>query len=177
MRIISGKYGGRTIPSVNLQVRPTTDFAKEGLFNVLNNIISFDNLSCLDLFAGTGNIGYELVSRGASELTFVEMNEQNILFIKKNMQKLEIKYAKIIRNDVFRFLGFCKEKYDFIFADPPFEMERIELIPKIIFEKNLLNKNGVFVLEHSAKHSFTHRENFADCRKYGKVHFSIFRLL
>ena len=175
MRIIHGSLQGRKIIAPkNLPVRPTTDFAKEGLFNFLDNTINFENLKVLDLFSGTGNITYEFASRGAGEITNVDTNYHCVTFIRETIEKFGLKNIKVIKNDVFRFLGFCRESYDLIFADPPYDLIRIELIPRIVFEKNILNKGGLLVVEHSEQTDLSGSSHFIEKRTYGKVNFSIF---
>lgn len=176
MRIISGTHKSRSIKAPkNLPVRPTTDFAKESLFNILNNNFDFTSLKVLDLFSGTGNISYEFASRGFAEITAVESNYNCYSFIKKTAAELDFKNMKVVKNDVFSFLKNCMEKYDLIFADPPYEMEGIEKIPALIFENNLLNDNGWLIIEHSAQTKYTDQQRLLQKRNYGKVNFSIFK--
>ena len=138
MRIIGGKYKGKSIVAPRgLPVRPTTDFAKESLFNILNNSIDFEEIKLLELFAGTGNIGYEFASRGCSHITSVDLNFNCIQFIKRTNKELEL-HNKVIRSDVFRYINSNKEKYNFIFADPPYDLDRIMDIPQLIFSKGIL---------------------------------------
>jgi 16S rRNA (guanine966-N2)-methyltransferase len=175
MRIISGKLRGRNInPPKNLPVRPTTDFAKEGLFNYLNNRIDFEGLKMLDLFSGTGNISLEFASRGVENIISVDMNNKCSSFLKKVSAELKIDNIHVVNQDVFRYLGFCKEKFDLIFADPPYDLNNAELLPKIIFERDLLNKDGLFILEHPKERNFQEYPNFEEQRHYGKVNFSFF---
>jgi len=175
MRIISGKYKGRRIsaPS-NITARPTTDFAKEGLFNLLNNRIDFEDIEVLDLFAGTGGIGIEFVSRNAKSVISIEENERHCAFIRKVCAELKIDNLSLLKTDVFKFINSCHTQFDMIFADPPYELEKIQEIPNIIFSKKLLKEDGLFVLEHSAKNSFEQHPNFVDHRYYGSVNFSFF---
>ena len=176
MRIIGGKFKGiRFEPPKEITARPTTDFAKEGLFNVLNNHIDFENIDVLDLFAGTGSIGYEFVSRGAKHVTAIEMSITQIEFIKNTCNNLKMNNLHIYRSEVFKFLEKCNEKYDVIFADPPYQMANIEQLPNIIYKKNLLSENGILIIEHGKSHSFKEHKNFFDERKYGNVHFSFFK--
>jgi len=177
MRIISGKYKGlRFEPPKDITARPTTDFAKESLFNVLGKYTDFEDISVLDLFAGTGSISYEFISRGAKYVDAVEMSSTQIEFVKKTINKLNISNLHIYKSEVFRYLEKCSEKYDFIFADPPYQMKNIEEIPNLIFKHNLLNINGIFILEHSKNLNFAQHPNLIDERKYGNVHFSLFEL-
>ncbi len=175
MRIISGKYRGRKINPKNiLTVRPTTDMAKESLFNILNNNFDFEELSILDLFAGTGSISFEFLSRGCSNVTSVDINArciENIIFAAK---KLETRDIHPVKANVFNYLNSVKRTFDIIFADPPYEMEGVETIPELIFSRELLNKNGWLIIEHSEKHNFSGYPNFFQHRKYGKVNFTIF---
>ena len=156
MRIISGKYRGRQIHTpTNLPVRPTTDFAKESLFNILNNLVDFEEISVLDLFAGTGNLSYEFFSRGAVSITAVEMDKKCVAFIERTIQLLNAESFTVIRTDVFHYLKRPYESFDIIFADPPYEMENIEEIPELIFQSQILKKDGWFILEHSKRHDFS----------------------
>ncbi len=175
MRIIAGKYQRRIIhPPSNLPVRPTTDLAKEALFNVLNNHFDFEGLRVIDLFAGTGSISYEFASRGAAEVIAVENHYKCVDFIQQTIQLLKSENLKVVRADVFRFLSYCRPGFDIIFADPPYDMEGIEKIPQVIYERDLLAAGGWLVLEHPAGKQFETFPNFLQERKYGRVHFSIF---
>ena len=177
MRIISGKYKGRRIsaPS-NITARPTTDFAKEGLFNLLNNRMDFEGIDVLDLFAGTGGISIEFVSRDCKSVISIEQNDRHCAFIRKVCGELKIDNLSLLKADVFRFINTCHTQFDMIFADPPYELNKIEEIPDLIFGHNLLKADGLFVLEHSAKTKFTNHPNFADHRNYGNVNFSFFEV-
>jgi 16S rRNA (guanine(966)-N(2))-methyltransferase RsmD len=176
MRIISGDLGGRRInpPAKMPYTRPTTDIAKEGLFNILQNNLDFEELKTLDLFGGTGNISYELASRGVNELTIVEKDTQMFSFIKKTSESLGLKNFKVVKSDVFRFIEQCREKFDFIFAGPPYALQNIDDLPRLIFEKELLNENGWFILEHTPKNDFGSFPFFKSARNYGTTIFSIF---
>lgn len=176
MRIIGGEYGGRKLnpPSKMPYTRPTTDIAKEGLFNILQHKIDFDGIKTLDLFGGTGNISYELASRGASDLTIVEKDTSMFEFIKKTSRDLGIENFKPVKMDVFKFIQQCNDKFDFIFAGPPYALAAIDDIPKLIFEKKLLNKDGWFVLEHTPRNSYQSFPFFRSERNYGTTIFSIF---
>ena len=176
MRIISGKYRGRRLqPPVNLPVRPTTDFAKEGLFNVLNNLVDYDSLKVLDLFTGTGSIAFEFLSRGVAEATAVDSNNRCIEFIKKTAEGFGVNNLKVIKSNSFVFLKHMVSEYDLIFADPPYDLERIEAIPDLVFDSGLLAKEGLLILEHSASYKFEKNLFFDQHRQYGSVNFSFFR--
>lgn len=175
MRIISGRYKRRVIsPPKNLPVRPTTDMAKESLFNILDNYIDFKNSSVLDLFAGTGNISYEFVSRGCKAVTAVDKDFGCTKFINKIAQQLEMKELTVIRLDAFRFLATSKRKYDIIFADPPYQLSNIEDISKQVFEHELLNTEGWLIVEHPGEIDLSGSLHFYEHRKYGRVNFSFF---
>lgn len=175
MRIISGKYKGRRIsaPS-NITARPTTDFAKEGLFNLLNNRIDFEGISVLDLFAGTGSISFEFVSRDCSNVISVEMNDRQCTFIRKVCAELKVDNLSLMKTDVFRFIDSCHLQFDMIFADPPYELNKLQEIPDLIFKNHLLKSDGLFVLEHSSKNDFSEHPNFSEHRHYGNVNFTFF---
>lgn len=175
MRIVSGKFKGRTIIAPgNLLARPTTDFAKEGLFNILNNNFDFESLKALDLFAGTGNISYELLSRGCTDIICVEGHAGSCKFIRETAEKLSPGAVKVVTSDVFRFLTHCHETYDLIFADPPYEMKEVDKVPQLVFDLKLLKPEGWLVLEHSDRVNFKTHPAFVEQRHYGKVNFSIF---
>jgi len=176
MRIISGKYGGRRIsPPANMpHTRPTTDIAKEGLFNILQNRMSFDDIRTLDLFGGTGSISYELASRGAADLTIVEKDNAMHAFIKKNIDMLGVENAKVLKMEVFNFLNNASGEYDFIFAGPPYALGTIDEIPRIIVSKKLIAPGGFFVLEHTPRNNYEQFEGFSFVRNYGTTLFSFF---
>ena len=176
MRIVSGYLRGRKFhPTLNLPVRPTTDIAKESLFNILNNHLDFENIKALDLFAGTGNISLELISRGCISVTSIDSNFKCTDFIKKTAEAFKIENIQIIKTNVFNFLKFINTPFDFIFADPPYDMQGIPSIPDIIFEKNLLTTDGFLVIEHSREINFENHPHFYEHRLYGKVNFSFFK--
>jgi 16S rRNA (guanine(966)-N(2))-methyltransferase RsmD len=178
MRIISGTHKGRRInPPKNITARPTTDFAKEGLFNILNNYIDFERLKVLDLFCGTGNITFEFASRGGIDITCVDDNYQCCDFVKKAVADFKMAQVKVIKSDVFSFLKRTASRYQLIFADPPYEMEleKFELISELVFDKNLLLPEGFLIIEHSAKTDFSKHPSFIEHRKYGNVNFSFFK--
>ncbi len=176
MRIVSGKYKGRHIsPPKNFRARPTTDFAKENIFNILNNNFDFSELSVLDLFSGTGSISYEFASRECNSVISVESNFKHHIFIKKTIEELGLKQnVKAIKSDAFRYVKSCREKFDIVFADPPYELKEIESIPGYIFEHTILNENGWLIVEHGDKTNFSKHPGFRETRKYGGVNFSIF---
>ncbi len=176
MRIISGKYGGRKIqpPSKMPYTRPTTDIAREGLFNILQSRISFDGIKALDLFGGTGCISYELASRGGGDLTIVEKDNTMHAFIKKNIEMLGIENAKVLKMEVFSFLTACKEQYNFIFAGPPYALGTIDELPKLIVQNNLIAPGGFFVLEHTPRNNYDQFKGFSFVRNYGTTLFSFF---
>lgn len=154
--------------------RPTTDVAKEGLFNILENNLEIEGMKTLDLFGGTGSISYELASRGATELTIVEKESQMYEFIKKTIGTLGLQNITAVKMDVFKFIQQCKEKYDFIFAGPPYALERIDKIPELIFDSQLLFPRGWFVLEHTPRYDFKKLPFYKTERNYGTTVFSIF---
>lgn len=162
------------MPPAGYKARPTTDFAKEGLFNILNNEYEFDGLTVLDLFGGTGAISYEFASRGASRVYCVEMLPFHASFIKNEAAKLGLDNINVVRHNVFDFLDICKVKFDLIFADPPYAIEGLEEIPDKVFSHDILNDCGYFILEHSDSHSFVSHPFFVKEKKYGNVHFSFF---
>lgn len=176
MRIISGKWGGRKIipPAKMPHTRPTTDIAKEGLFNILQNRIDLEDIKTLDLFGGTGSISYELASRGASHLTIVEKDNQMSSFIQKNIQTLGIEQANVFKIDVFQFLENCHEQFDFIFAGPPYALGTIDELPKIIVQRNLIANGGYFVLEHTPRNDYKNFPGYVFQRNYGTTIFSFF---
>ncbi|MBE0639340.1 MAG: 16S rRNA (guanine(966)-N(2))-methyltransferase RsmD [Bacteroidales bacterium] len=176
MRIIGGHHKGRRIsPPVNLPVRPTTDLAKESLFNILNNLIDFENLRVLDLFAGTGNISFEFASRQAALVTAIDLNFKCVEFIKKTAMQLDLTSIRAFRADVFKLLGKSPtEPYDLIFSDAPYEMNEIKHLPDLIFEKKWLNKDGLLIIEHPRGIDFADHPQFSQNRHYGKVNFTFF---
>jgi len=176
MRIITGIYKGRRfdIPHT-FKARPTTDFAKENIFNVLNSYIDFEGATALDLFAGTGSISLELLSRGCQQVVSIEKDRDHHAFIRQCVQKLGADNSVVIRGDVFRYIKSCSQQFDFIFADPPYQLAELAQIPDLIFEKDLLKEEGIFVLEHGAQNDFSNHPHFVEHRKYGSVNFSIFQ--
>lgn len=175
MRIISGKYKGRhfDIPR-SFKARPTTDFAKENLFNILNNTVDFEETKALDLFSGTGSISLELLSRGCQEVTSVEMDSLHFSFLKKSQATLNDNNWKIVRDDVFRFIRRCTAQYDLIFADPPYALKELSEIPDMILNGNMLKEGGLFVFEHGKDYDFSQHPRFVRHIAYGSVNFSFF---
>lgn len=176
MRIISGIYKGKQlIAPKNLPVRPTTDFAKEGLFNILNNKIDFENLQVLDLFAGTGNITFEFASRGAGKVHCIDKHTPCISYIKETAKALKLNIITTERADVFKYLEKSFAQFDLIFADPPYELENLPQIHQLVFSNNWLKADGLLIIEHGQKTDLTEREGYLETRKYGNVNFSFFQ--
>lgn len=177
MRIIRGKYGRRRfdIPT-NISARPTTDFARENIFNVLENLIDFEGKTALDLFAGTGAITFELLSRGCAEVAAVEKAATQYNFIRKVAQQLNVSNLRLIKGDVFRFLDSGAAPFDFIFADPPYDMPDFAAVPGKILGSKLLKPGTLVVVEHSRNHDFSQLPGFFEHRVYGSVNFSLFRV-
>ena len=176
MRIISGIHGGRRInpPSKMPYTRPTTDIAKEGLFNVIQNNLAIESLVVLDLFGGTGCISYELASRGAIDITIVEKDNHMYDFIKKTSLELDFTNFTVIKSDVFKFIDTTPKQFDFIFAGPPYALATIDELPKKIIEKKLLKPGGWFVLEHTPRNDYKKFPQYKTERNYGTTIFSIF---
>ncbi len=177
MRIITGKYKGRRfdIPR-SFKARPTTDFAKENLFNVLRGYLDFEEgPSALDLFAGTGSITLELLSRGCDRVVSVEMDAQHYGFIRHFVEELQDLSAVPVKADVFTFLKKCREQFDFIFADPPYQLQKLDQLPDLIIDGGLLKEGGLFCLEHGKTYNFSDHPHFLEHRAYGSVNFSFFR--
>jgi 16S rRNA (guanine(966)-N(2))-methyltransferase RsmD len=176
MRVISGKYKRRTfeVPRT-FKARPTTDFAKENLFNVLTNLVDFEECTnVLDLFAGTGSISLEFVSRGCSRVISVERDPSHHAFIYKVKEQLSETGWIPLRSDVFRYIEKCHDTFDLIFADPPYALTRLAELPDLILGKGMLSEGGMLILEHGKDHSFTEHPKFVQERVYGSVHFSFF---
>ena len=163
------------MPPPHIEARPTTAFAKEGLFNLLATRVDFDQVNALDLFSGTGSISLELVSRGCKSVTAIEQNEKHCAFIRKTCADLKINSLLLIRADVFKFMERARFRYDLIFADPPYMLKELTDLPDLVLGKGLLADDGLFVLEHSAKQKFDAHPNFVEHRNYGNVNFSFFR--
>ena len=157
----------------NFPSRPTTDFAKENLFNILNNYFDFEEMTVLDLFAGTGSISYEFASRGA-QVDLVEIDSRSIRFIRETLDTLKMESVQVFRADAFKAITKLDKTYDLIFADPPYQLPAINTLPDMVLSTPLLKPKGWFILEHSDKYSFTGHNRFREIRKYGSVHFSIF---
>lgn len=177
MRIIGGELGGRRIqPPANMpHTRPTTDIAKEGLFNILQNLLDFEHMRTLDLFGGTGCISYELASRGCRDISIVEQDSKMYAFICKTSEALGIKGFRPLRREVFRFIRECGESFDFIFAGPPYALLNIDELPDLIFAHELLLPGGIFVLEHTPRNAYEKHPNFMRVRQYGTTVFTFFR--
>ena len=175
MRIIRGKYGRRRfdVPT-SITARPTTDFARENIFNVIENMIDIEGIRALDLFAGTGAISFELLSRGAASVTSVEKAAVQGRFIADTARKLGDNNLHLVRSDALRFIAAAPGKFDFVFADPPYDMEGFEEIPGRILASGMIAPGGLFIIEHSAKHDFSQLPHFHSHRAYGSVNFSIF---
>lgn len=174
MRIITGQYKGRhfDVPR-SFKARPTTDFAKENIFNVMRGYMDFEETTALDLFAGTGSITLELLSRGCADVTSVEMDRDHAAFIRQCVEKLGTTNHTLIRGDVFKFLKTCKKQFDFIFADPPYALTTIDTLPDLMLP--LLKEDGIMILEHGKQNDFSEHPRFAEHRAYGSVNFSIFK--
>ena len=176
MRIISGSLRGKSInPPANYPARPTTDFAKEGLFNVLAGTTDFESIAFLDLFSGTGSISYEMASRGCTDIVAVEMNSSNASFIKKTAAALGIEGMQVVHHNVFDFLGICTKTFDLVFADPPYALDGLDTLPTKVLNAGFLADDGLFILEHPADYNFVNEPGFVKEKKYGNVHFSFFR--
>lgn len=176
MRVITGKYGGRKFhPPQNIPTRPTTDFAKTGLFNILNNEFDFPEISYLDLFAGTGSLSYEMASRGCMDITCVDQNQKCAAFIEQTAKDWNIEGLKVFRSDVFTFIDRCQRKFDLVFAGPPYPLPNIDELPEIVLGKPLLNDDGIFVLETSPNHRYDTNPMFFQKRNYGDTNFHFFR--
>ncbi len=179
MRVIRGKYGHRRfdVPK-SFNARPTTDFAKENLFNILSNRLDFEGLTAADLFSGTGSIALELVSRGCASVTSVEKRREHAAFIRDLSRRLnEENTWRIMETDVFLFLQRNKNSrcFDFVFADPPYMLDRLDTLPDTIMESNILTEDGLFILEHPKDFDFSTHPRFVDHRAYGSVNFTFFR--
>jgi 16S rRNA (guanine(966)-N(2))-methyltransferase RsmD len=176
MRIVGGTYKGRLLhPPTNLRARPTTDFAKENLFNILNNRVDFEGLDVLDLFSGTGSISYEFVSRGARSVTAVDVNAVHVDFMKATARTLGMTGLFVVRANAFLYIKGVRKQFDVIFADPPYDIAGSETLPEMVFGHDLLREEGLFILEHSRNLDFSSDPFFLESRSYGSVHFSFFK--
>jgi len=175
LRIIGGKFKGRIIkPPQGLPARPTTDFAKEALFNVLANRIDFEEIHVLDLFSGTGNISFEFASRGAKSINIVEKNAKSIFFMKSEFEKLNFNNVNFNRSDVLSYLKSSQQSFDLIFADPPFQNFNHSELHQIIIESSLLNEDGLLIIEHQKKTNLSELKHYKETKNYGNVSFSFF---
>ena len=177
MRIIGGRLKGKAVnPPSDYKARPTTDFAREGLFNILDNEYELGNVSVLDLFGGTGSISFEFASRGAVEVYCVEMAPANASFIRAQAARLGLSNVTVVRHNVFDFIPICRKKFDIVFADPPYAMEGLDTLPDKVLGADILSDEGYFILEHPADYSFAGHPCFVKEKKYGNVHFSFFEI-
>jgi 16S rRNA (guanine(966)-N(2))-methyltransferase RsmD len=175
MRVIRGKYRGRKFsPPKNFPSRPTTDYAKESLFNILENKVHFEDSHVLDLFAGTGNISLEFLSRGALSVLSIDSSFVSFKFMKKALNEIGIENWKVIKNDVFKYAVKIERQYEIVFADPPFGLKEIYKIPTLVFESNLIKDDGLLIIEHGKETDYKDATNFVETRNYGGVNFSFF---
>ena len=177
MRIIGGKFGRRRFnpPANNWPTRPTTDYAKEALYNILQNKIDFEETKMLDLFGGTGNHCYEFLSRGSADVTYVDSFGKCVAFVKKTANELGVKDdLTVLKSDVFRFIKSSNQQFDFIFADPPYNLKMLKQLPDLILDNELLADDGMLVIEHDQQNSFDEHKRFVEVRKYGGCMFSFF---
>ncbi len=176
MRIIAGELRGRRLnPPANLPVRPTTDMAREALFNILRHRVEFEYASVLDLFSGTGAVSFEFISRGAQMVTSIDQNPKCVDFQRQTAEKFSVDNFVPLRMDVFNFLSRSKQKFDLVFADPPYDLPTFDTIPDLVL-KSFLKPDGIFILEHSKEHNFSSNPHFVEQRHYGKVNFSFFSI-
>lgn len=176
MRIISGKYRGRAInPPKNLRARPTTDFAKENLFNILNNLVDFEQCDVLDLFAGTGSVSYEFASRGVKSVTSVEINAVHHNFIRTTARSLGADNIFAVKANVFLYLHSCPKSFDIVFSDAPYDLEGLDQVVDMVLGEKILKDDGIFIFEHSDKYNFENHSYFWQSRSYGSVQFSFFK--
>jgi len=175
MRIIAGELRGRRLhPPTNLPVRPTTDLARESLFNILRNKVDFEEISTLDLFTGTGSISFEFISRGVKQAMAVDADQRCVDFIKQTAKEFEIDNLFAMRSDAFIFLGRSQMSFDLVFADPPYDLKQFDIIPDLVL-KSFVKPGGLFILEHAKEHSFKEHPLFVEQRNYGKVNFTFFQ--
>ncbi|MBR1766759.1 MAG: 16S rRNA (guanine(966)-N(2))-methyltransferase RsmD [Bacteroidales bacterium] len=177
MRIIAGNLKGRRLnPPANLPVRPTTDMARESLFNILNNYVDYEDSSVMDLFSGTGAVAVEFISRGVREVTAVDINSACTDYIKSEASRLDIRNLHVVRADVFDLLKRASRKFDIVFADPPYALADLAKLPGLVFERQVLTDDGIFILEHPREYSFEEHPRFWQHRNYGKVNFTFFAM-
>lgn len=177
MRIIAGNLRGRRLnPPANLPVRPTTDMARESLFNILNNYVDYEECSVMDLFAGTGAVSIEFISRGVREVTSIDINNACTEFIKSTARQLNLDNIHVVRADVFDLLKRANRKFDIIFADPPYALHDLAHLPDLVFGSDVLTEDGIFILEHPKEFSFEEHPHFWQHRSYGKVNFTFFAM-
>lgn len=175
MRIIAGKFGGRVLKVPEFSpTRPTTNIAKEALFNMLENYYNFDNIAFLDLFGGTGQLSYEMASRGCQDITLVEQFPKCVKFIEKTIIQLGIEGMRVMPMDIFKYLPMANRTFDLIFAGPPYPLPNLADIPDLIFENSLIEGEGWFILEHNPQHNFKNHPHYIKQKKYGQTIFSIF---
>lgn len=180
MRIISGKFKGRKFypPAKKWPTRPTTDYAKEGLFNILMNEIAFEDIKMLDLFGGTGNHCYEFISRGCDDVTYVDKFGPAVKFVYQISKELDVDDCiTIVKSDVFKFIKSTSNQFDYIFAGPPYPLPNLDEIPDLLFGTSILKPDGLFVLEHNPNHDFTSHPTFVKQRNYGSTIFAFFKHL
>lgn len=177
MRIIAGTLRGRRLnPPSNLPVRPTTDMARESLFNILNNYVDYEECSVLDLFAGTGAVSLEFVSRGVKDVTSIDINNACTEYIKSVSRQMNVGNIHVVRADVFDLLKRAYKKFDIVFADPPYALQALPNLPDIVFQSDVLTEDGIFILEHPKEYSFDTHLHFWQHRAYGKVNFTFFAM-
>ena len=177
MRIIAGNLKGRRLnPPANLPVRPTTDMARESLFNILNNYVDYEECTVMDLFSGTGAVAIEFISRGVKEVTAVDINNACTEYIKSEANRLGLRNLHVVRTDVFDLLKRANRKSDIVFADPPYALEELSSLPDLVFEREVLTEDGIFILEHPREYSFEEHPRFWQHRNYGKVNFTFFAM-
>ena len=177
MRIIRGKYGRRRFePPKNITARPTTDFARENIFNVIENIVDIEGADVADLFAGTGAVAFEFLSREAREVTAVEMAPVQLGFIRKVKEQLGADNMRIVRGDVFKFITGTRKAYDIVFADPPYDHPRFEEIPAMVINSEIVRPGSLFIIEHSGNRDFSALPGFFERREYGSVNVALFRI-
>lgn len=176
MRIIGGRWGGvRLNPPGNLPVRPTTDLAKEALFNILQGYLDWEDAACLDLCCGTGNISFELASRGVLSVDAVDLSAKCLFYVTEVCKKYQIENIATRKADAFKYIASCKKAYDFVFTDPPYDIPGLPQLPQMIFDKGMLKKDGLLVVEHPSTRKMVDHPNFVEVRKYGYSSFSFYK--